>query len=72
MYGVILGGAVLCVNICAVNPYGVPYSSPISPLDKNSLDDLFYRRSWLKLSKRKVRINNLRGAFVDVKIGKEK
>ena len=72
MYGIILGGAVLCVNICAVNPYGVPYSSPISPLDKNSLDDLFYRRSWLKLSKRKVRINNLRGAFVDVKIGKEK
>lgn len=69
MYGIILAFAVLCMNICAINPYGIPYSSPISPFDKKSLADLFYRVSWLKLSKRKVRINNLRGANVDVKIG---
>lgn len=72
MYGIILAASVLCMNICAINPYGVPYSSPISPLDKKSLADLFYRQSWLKLSKRKVRINNLRGANIDVRVGNEK
>ena len=24
MYGIILAAAVLCMNICAINPYGVP------------------------------------------------
>jgi len=60
------------MNICAINPYGVPYCSPISPFDKKALADLFYRQSWRKLSKRKVRINNLRGANVDVRLGKKK
>ena len=72
MYGIILAAAVLCMNICAINPYGVPYCAPISPFDKKSLADLFYRQSWLKLSKRKVRINNLRGAEIDVKIGNKR
>lgn len=65
MYGIILGAAILCVNICALNPYGVIYSSPISPLDINSLGDIFYRETWLKLSKKKFLINNLRGADID-------
>jgi len=72
MYGIILAASVLCMNICAINPYGVPYCSPISPFDKKALADLFYRQSWRKLSKRKVRINNLRGANVDVRLGKKK
>lgn len=39
---------------------------------KKALADLFYRQPWRKLSKRKVRINNLRGANVDVRLGKKK
>lgn len=70
MYGIILGAGVVFVNICAVNPFGVALSSPISPLDKHSLGDIFYRQTWLKLSKRKVRINELRGADID--FGKER
>lgn len=34
IYGVMLGVCTLCVNITSLNPYGVPYSSPISPLSK--------------------------------------
>lgn len=41
MYGIILAAAVLCMNICAINPYGVPYCAPISPLDKNHLQICF-------------------------------
>lgn len=65
IYGIVLGTAVLCVNITAVNPYGVPYSSPISPLNRQSMGDVFYRESWKKLVKRKVRVQNLRGADID-------
>lgn len=36
IYGVVLGMCVLCVNITAINPYGVPYSAPISPLNKKA------------------------------------
>lgn len=67
MYGLIIGAGVLFINICALNPYGVPFSSPISPLDVHSLGDIFYRQTWKKLSKRKVRISNLRGANIDFK-----
>ena len=65
IYGIILGASVMCINICALNPFGVPMSAPISPLDKHSLGDIFYRESWKKLSKRKVRVNKLRGADID-------
>lgn len=65
MYGIVLGAGMVFVNICSLNPFGIPYSSPISPLDRHSLGDVFYRESWLKLSKRKVRVSELRGAKID-------
>lgn len=65
MYGIILGAGIVFVNICSLNPFGVPMSSPISPLDKHSLGDIFYRETWLNLSKRKVRVNKMRGADID-------
>lgn len=65
MYGIIFGAGVIFMNICSLDPFGVPLSSPISPLDKHSLGDIFYRETWLKLSKRKVRVNELRGADID-------
>lgn len=65
MYGIILGAGVVFINICSLNPFGVPLSSPISPLDRHSLGDIFYRETWIKLSKRKVRVSELRGADID-------
>lgn len=65
LYGIVLGISVICVNIGALNPYGVPFSAPISPLSVKSLGDLFYRQSWKKLARRKVRIQNLRGVDLD-------
>ena len=65
IYGIVLGTCVICVNIAALNPYGVPYSAPVSPLNIKSIGDMFYRESWRKLAKRKVRIQNLRGADID-------
>lgn len=65
IYGLMLGGGALFVNICALTSYGVPYTAPIVPLDIRSLGDVFYRESWKKLSKRRVRIQNLRGADIE-------
>lgn len=65
MYRIIIGGSLVFINICALNPFGVPFTAPISPLDKNSLGDIFYRESWKNLSKRKVRVNSLKGASID-------
>ncbi len=65
IYGIVLGMCVLCVNVAALNPYGVPYTSPISPLNKESVGDIFYRESWRKLVKRNVKIQDLRGADID-------
>jgi spore germination protein KA len=65
IYGIMLGAGLLFVNICAVNPYGVPYSAPLSPLTKKSIGDTIFRQSWKKLAKRKVRLSDLEGATVD-------
>lgn len=65
IYGIVLGVCVVWVNIAALNPYGVPYSAPISPLNIKSIGDIFYRESWRKLAKRRVRVQNLRGADID-------
>lgn len=65
IYGVILGVCMLCVNITSLNPYGVPYSAPISPLSKKSVVDVFCRADWKKLLRRNVRVQNLRGADID-------
>ncbi len=65
IYGIVLGLCVVCVNICAISPYGVPFSAPISPFDKHSFGDIIYRQSWKSLLRRRVRIQNLRGADTD-------
>ena len=57
IYGLMLGVGILLVNICAVNPYGVPYSAPIG--------DTIFRQNWKKLSKRRVRVYDLEGAAID-------
>lgn len=65
IYGIVLGAAVLCVNITALNPYGVPYSAPISPFNKNSVGDIFYRENWKKLSKKHTKVQDLRGVNIE-------
>ncbi|MCR5208208.1 MAG: spore germination protein [Eubacterium sp.] len=60
-----LGAGVLFINACAVNPYGVPYSAPLSPLTSKSIGDTIIRSGWKRLSKRKVRIFGLTGVKND-------
>lgn len=61
IYGLMLCAGVLFVNACAINPYGVPYSAPISPLTKSSIGDTIFRLGWKNLAHRRVRILDLKG-----------
>lgn len=65
IYGVVLAAACLCVNIAAINPYGIPYTAPISPLNKKSIGDIIFRESWKKLSRRRVRVQEMSGVSID-------
>lgn len=65
IYGIMLASGMLFVNICSINPYGVPYSAPLSPLSKKSIGDTLYRQSWKKLARRKVRVSDLEGSTID-------
>lgn len=67
IYGIMLGAGLLFVNICAINPYGVPYSAPLSPLTKKSLGDTLFRENWKKLARRKIRVSDLEGSTVNDK-----
>lgn len=65
MYGLMLGVGVLLMNISALNPFGVPYSAPISPITRKSIWDTVFSQGWRRLSKRRVRVANLEGATID-------
>ena len=65
LYGIMLFAGALFVNISALNSYGVSLSFPISPLDKRAQGDIFFRESWKRLSRHRIRINELRGAATD-------
>ena len=62
IYGIMLGAAMMFCNICAINPFGVAYSSPLSPLTEKTLVDVLVRDSWKKLAKRRVRVSDFEGA----------
>lgn len=65
IYGIMLGAAMMFCNICAINPFGVAYSSPLSPLTEKTLVDVLVRGSWKKLAKRRVRVSDFVGATLD-------
>ena len=43
LYGIMLILGLLILNACSINPYGVPYSAPITPFEKGAMRDLVLR-----------------------------
>lgn len=52
LYGIMIGLAVLIINMCSVTDYGVSYLAPLTPYDKSLLRDTFSRASMKKLAKK--------------------
>lgn len=65
LWGIVLVSFVMLVNLCGKNSFGVPYSSPLSPFMARGMRDTFIRANWRKLSKRIMRIQNVKGAEED-------
>ena len=50
---------VTVINICALNPYGVPYAASLMPSNIGSLRDVLFRRSWKRLGGRTLKIDRM-------------
>lgn len=62
LMGVMLVLAAVIVNLCAINPYGVPYTAPLSPMRLKSWRDVLVRSGWKDLAKKRVLVQNMPGS----------
>ncbi|MED3727221.1 spore germination protein [Priestia endophytica] len=56
-YGIFLGLIIMVVHLCSLRSFGVPYMSPLSPLDFQGLRDTFIRAPFWSLDRRPALIN---------------
>ncbi len=62
IYGIALAAAVVGMNLCAVNPYGVPATAPAAPFRLSALRDVFWRENWRGLGGKTMRIDEMPGS----------
>lgn len=58
-YGIVLCMGMLLVNMCAVNPYGIPYTAPFAPYLGGAVRDRFIRFGWKKLGQQEMLIQKM-------------
>ena len=51
LYGVMLFSGLMLTDLCAVAPFGVPYSAPVSPFVGPAQRDTVWRSGWKKLGR---------------------
>ncbi len=56
IYGLTIGFVLVIVNISSINPYGIPFSAPLSPFSLKSLRDVLVRASWKYLNNRTMNL----------------
>ncbi len=66
LYAIALLFAVVIMNVCSMEDFGIPATAPISPLTLKSMSDIFTRAGFQKLQKRNILISNLNGADNEV------
>lgn len=58
-YGIMLVFAVVVINMASVSPYGVPFTSPLSPTKTGAWRDLIFRADWKKLGENRLQTDRL-------------
>ncbi|MEG2404718.1 MAG: spore germination protein [Oscillospiraceae bacterium] len=58
--GVIILFALMLLNICAMDSFGIPYTAPITPMSKGFLHDGILRVSWRTLGKNNFSVRKLK------------
>jgi hypothetical protein len=59
-YGIMLCFAAVLINASAINPYGVPFTSPMSPTKIGAWRDMIFRADWRIMGKKRMNIDKLR------------
>ena len=68
MYGTALIAAMITANICSLESWGVPVTSPVSPFTGYAMRDIFIRAGMKKLSERHFTVSDLNGADMDTPV----
>ena len=64
VFGVVLALCAVIVNLCAVNPLGVPATSPATPFSLYPMRDVLFRWGWRTLAKEDLRVQDLAGSDI--------
>ncbi len=62
IFGVLILLTLILINICSIDPYGIPYTSPFAPFDVRAMRDGVLRLGWKTLSKRVFKVQNAYGS----------
>lgn len=65
LYGIMIGFALVIVDLCSQSSFGVPLTSPISPFDTYASRDSLIFAGWKNVGKRFMKIQNLKGSSTD-------
>jgi spore germination protein KA len=65
--GIIVGFAIILINMCAKSVYKVPFTAPISPFAPHSMRDVLFRATWKIMGKDPVRIQDLTGSDLTIR-----
>ncbi len=65
--GIIIGFAIILVNLCAKSVYKVPVTAPVSPFSAKSMRDVLFRASWKSLARDQIQVQDLPGSDITLK-----
>ena len=58
LWGIVLLGIVVLINMCAKTSFGVPYMSSLAPFSYRRMRDVFLRDKWKNLSRHTIKVQN--------------
>lgn len=64
LYGIAVIMCLLFINLCALNDYGIPSSTPASPLIAYSLRDMVIRAGWTFMGNADLNVSELPGSEI--------
>lgn len=64
-YGITILLMVVFISLCSINMYGIPITSPVSPIGVYDARDTFIRADWRTLGKKQLRVQKLPGSEIE-------
>ena len=64
-YGIAILLAAVFISLSSINMYGIPITSPVSPVRIYDSRDTFIRAGWRTLGKKRLKVQKLPGAEID-------